>query len=168
MLILTRRVGEALMVGDDTKIVVLGVKGSQIRLGINAPKDIVVHREEIFDKINIIKLKIETSIDNYRFRKAMSLVIDLSRLGNKYLADTEPWKIIKEDKDRVKSILYNSIQLVANIAILCEPLLPFTSLKILKILNMKYKSWIDVSDNLIKSGHHLGESSHIFSKIEDA
>ena len=52
MLILTRRVGEALMVGDDTKIVVLGVKGSQIRLGINAPKDIVVHREEIFDKIN--------------------------------------------------------------------------------------------------------------------
>tara|TARA_B110000438_G_scaffold33857_2_gene33571 strand:+ start:14083 stop:16101 length:2019 start_codon:yes stop_codon:yes gene_type:complete len=124
--------------------------------------------KEIFDKINIIKLKIETSIDNYRFRKAMSLVIDLSRLGNKYLADTEPWKIIKEDKDRVKSILYNSIQLVANIAILCEPLLPFTSLKILKILNMKYKSWIDVSDNLIKSGHHLGESSHIFSKIEDA
>ena len=58
--------------------------------------------KEIFDKINIIKLKIETSIDNYRFRKAMSLVIDLSRLGNKYLADTEPWKIIKEDKDRVK------------------------------------------------------------------
>ena len=52
MLILTRRVGEALMVGDDTKIVVLGVRGSQIRLGINAPKDIVVHREEIFDKIN--------------------------------------------------------------------------------------------------------------------
>ena len=124
--------------------------------------------KEIFDKINIIKLKIETSIDNYRFRKAMSLVIDLSRLGNKYLADTEPWKIIKEDKDRVKSILYNSIQLVANIAILCQPLLPFTSLKILKILNMEYKSWIDISDNLIKSGHHLGESSHIFSKIEDA
>ena len=79
--------------------------------------------KEIFDKINIIKLKIETSIDNYRFRKAMSLVIDLSRLGNKYLADTEPWKIIKEDKDRVKSILYNSIQLILYLHFCLIPLI---------------------------------------------
>ena len=71
--------------------------------------------KEIFHKIENIKSKIETSIEKYRFREAMSLIIDLSRLGNKYLADTEPWKIIKTDEDRVKSILYNSIQIVANI-----------------------------------------------------
>ena len=124
--------------------------------------------KEVFNKINVIKLNIETSINNYRFKEAMSLIIDLSRVGNKYLTDTEPWKIIKEDDDRVKSILYNSIQVIAHIAILCEPLLPFTSLKILKILNMKHKSWIDISDNLINSGHQLGETFHIFSKIEDA
>ena len=119
--------------------------------------------KEVFNKINVIKLNIETSINNYRFKEAMSLIIDLSRVGNKYLTDTEPWKIIKEDEDRVKSILYNSIQVIAHIAILCEPLLPFTSLKILKILNMKHKSWIDISDNLINSGHQLGETLYNFN-----
>ncbi len=124
--------------------------------------------KEIFHKIENIKSKIETSIEKYRFREAMSLIINLSRLGNKYLADTEPWKIIKTDEDRVKSILYNSIQIVVNIAILCEPLLPFTSIKIFKLLNILSKSWNDSSNNLIKSGHKLGEINHIFSKIEDS
>jgi len=124
--------------------------------------------KEIFHKIENIKSKIEISIEKYRFREAMSLIIDLSRLGNKYLADTEPWKIIKTDEDRVKSILYNSIQIVANIAILCEPLLPFTSIKIFKLLDILSKSWNDSSNNLIKPGHKLGETNHIFSKIEDS
>jgi methionyl-tRNA synthetase len=124
--------------------------------------------KEIFHKIENIKSKIETSIEKYRFREAMSLIIDLSRLGNKYLADTEPWKIIKTDEDRVKSILYTSIQIVANIAILCKPLLPFTSIKIFKLLDILSKSWNDSSNNLIQPGHKLGETNHIFSKIEDS
>ena len=85
---------------------------------------------EIFSELDELKGKVELSIQNFKFREAMSYVIDVARLGNKYLTDTEPWKIFEENPERVKDIIYKSVQIVANISILCEPFIPFTSKKI--------------------------------------
>ena len=93
---------------------------------------------EIFTDLKDIIEKIESSIEKFRFREAMSYVIDVARLGNKYLTDTEPWKIFKDNPERVKDIIYNSIQIVANISIICGPFLPFTSKKIKEHLNINY------------------------------
>ena len=93
--------------------------------------------------------------------------MDLSRIGNKYLTDTEPWKIIKEDKERAKTILYVSLQIVCNLAILSSPFLPFTSNKIFKLLNVKTKIWDDIDKEILKSGHKINESEHLFTIIED-
>ena len=123
--------------------------------------------DQIFKKVFSLKEKVETSIRSYKFREGMGYVIDIVRLGNKYLTDTEPWKIFTDDKDRVRDILYNSIQIVANISILCEPFLPFTSQKIQKLLNMKNLYWDDSEKNIIPSGKKISGKSHIFSKIED-
>ena len=86
---------------------------------------------------------------------------------NKYLTDTEPWKIFKDDQNRVQDIIYNSIQIVANIAILCEPFLPFTSKKIKAHLNISDISWKDIGSSILKPGNIISEKAHIFSKIED-
>ena len=97
----------------------------------------------------------------------MGYVIDVARLGNKYLTDTEPWKIFKDDENRVKDIIYNSIQIVANIAILCEPFLPFTSKNIKAHLNISDISWKDIGSSILKPGNIISGKAHIFSKIED-
>ena len=93
---------------------------------------------EIFSELDELKGKVELSIQNFKFREAMSYVIDVARLGNKYLTDTEPWKIFEENPERVKGIIHNSVQIVANISILCEPFIPFTSKKIRKLLKIKF------------------------------
>ncbi len=123
--------------------------------------------KEIFSELNSLKEKIESSIQNFRFREAMSHVIDVARLGNKYLTDTEPWKIFKGNPDRVKDIIYNSIQIVANISILCEPFLPFTSKKIKGHLNVSDLIWNDIGFNILNPDHIISGKAHIFSKIED-
>ncbi len=123
--------------------------------------------KEIFSELNSLKEKIESSIQNFRFREAMSHVIDVARLGNKYLTDTEPWKIFKGNPDRVKDIIYNSIQIVANISILCEPFLPFTSKKIKGHLNVSDLIWNDIGSNILNPNHIISGKAHIFSKIED-
>jgi methionyl-tRNA synthetase len=123
--------------------------------------------KEIFSELDKLKIKIESSIQNFKFREAMSYVIDVARLGNKYLTDTEPWKIFKDDPNRVKDIIYNSVQIVANISILCEPFLPFTSIKIKKHLNINDLSWGDTGPNILISEHEISGKAHIFSKIED-
>ena len=123
--------------------------------------------KEVFSELDILKIKIESSIQNFKFREAMSYVIDVARLGNKYLTDTEPWKKFKENPERVKVIIYNSIQIVANISILCEPFLPFTSDKIKKHLNVNDLSWSDTGSNILSSEHEISGKAHIFSKIED-
>jgi len=123
--------------------------------------------KEIFSELDNLKIKIESSIQNFKFREAMSYVIDVARLGNKYLTDTEPWKIFKDDPNRVKDIIYNSVQIVANISILCEPFLPFTSIKIKKHLNINDLSWGDTGPNILISEHEISGKAHIFSKIED-
>ena len=122
---------------------------------------------EIFTDLKDIIEKIELSIEKFRFREAMSYVIDVARLGNKYLTDTEPWKIFKDNPQRVKDIIYNSIQIVANISIICGPFLPFTSKKIKEHLNINDLNWIDTGSEIINPDHIISGKAHIFSKIED-
>ena len=123
--------------------------------------------KEIFQELNALKLKIESSIQKFKFREAMSFVIDVARLGNKYLTDTEPWKIFKDKPERVKDIIYNSVQIVANISILCEPFLPFTSNKIKGHLNVSDLNWNNIGSEILNFDHLISGKAHIFSKIED-
>ena len=123
--------------------------------------------KEIFQELNALKLKIESSIQKFKFREAMSFVIDVARLGNKYLTDTEPWKIFKDNPERVKDIIHNSVQIVANISILCEPFLPFTSNKIKGHLNVSDLNWNNIGSEILNFDHVISGKVHIFSKIED-
>ena len=123
--------------------------------------------KEIFQELNALKLKIESSIQKFKFREAMSFVIDVARLGNKYLTDTEPWKLFKDNPERVKDIIHNSVQIVANISILCEPFLPFTSNKIKGHLNVSDLNWNNIGSEILNFDHVISGKAHIFSKIED-
>ncbi|NVJ88415.1 MAG: methionine--tRNA ligase [Flavobacteriaceae bacterium] len=110
------------------------------------------------------------SIERYRFREASQELMNLARLGNKYLADEEPWKVIKTDEDRVKTIMYVALQIATGLAVVAEPFLPFTSQKLTSILNIGDELiWGDVSkkDVLLNAGHQINKSELLFSKIED-
>ena len=116
---------------------------------------------------------ISSSIERYRFREAQQELMNLARLGNKYLADEEPWKVIKVDEARVQSIMYVALQISSALATLCEPFLPFTSAKLRQMLNIASgtleMSWSDIvsKEILIPAGHQIGEAELLFSKIED-
>jgi len=112
---------------------------------------------------------IESSIERYRFREASQELMNLARLGNKYLADEEPWKLIKTDETRTKTIMFIALQIASALATLCEPFLPFSSTKLKGILIADDNSWSDIStkDILIPSGHQIGKGELLFSKIED-
>ena len=112
---------------------------------------------------------IESSIERYRFREASQELMNLARLGNKYLADAEPWKLVKTDEVRTKTIMYVALQIASALATLSEPFLPFTSDKLKGILNTTDNSWADISEKsiLIQSGHQIGKGELLFSKIED-
>ncbi|GET46945.1 methionine--tRNA ligase [Capnocytophaga felis] len=116
---------------------------------------------------------ISNSIERYRFREASQELMNLARLGNKYLADEEPWKLIKENPERVKTQMYVALQIAGALAILSEPLLPFTSEKLKKMLqfdDLKVKiQWNDIEkcDKILSSGHIIGKSELLFQKIED-
>jgi len=126
-----------------------------------------------YDKATIVELKsiksnIESNIETYHFREALKSAMNLARIGNKYLADTEPWKVIKTDAERVKTILNIALQITTNIAIGIEPFLPFTSAKILAMLNLDKFDWELLGNmDLITSGHQIGTTSLLFEKIED-
>ena len=112
------------------------------------------------------------SIQRYRFREASQELMNLARLGNKYLADEEPWKVIKVDEERVKTIMYVALQISAALAVVSEPFLPFTSDKLKKILHISDendRSWNDVSEKevLLPANHQIGSAELLFSKIED-
>lgn len=109
------------------------------------------------------------SIERYRFREASQELMNLARLGNKYLADEEPWKKIKEDEERVKTIMFIALQIASALAVTSEPFLPFTSSKLKSILHLDDLTWKDVSekDILLTSGHEIGKAELLFSKIED-
>jgi len=112
---------------------------------------------------------IEENIGQFKFREALKELMNVARLGNKYLADTEPWKLIKTDEDAVKTILYNSLQLCARLAVLMEPFLPFSAQKLKDMLCLPQLSWDDCKKfDLLPAGHTLGEPGLLFAKIEDA
>jgi methionyl-tRNA synthetase len=111
---------------------------------------------------------ISQSIENYRFREALAELMNLARLGNKYLTDNEPWKLFKTDPDRTATILNISLQICANMAILCEPFLPFTSERLLQMLTMNLLKWDELDrDELLKPGHEVKEPQFLFARIED-
>jgi methionyl-tRNA synthetase len=124
--------------------------------------------QQVLDDLAAFPAKISASIENYRFREALSEVMNVARLGNKYLADTEPWKVIKTDEDRVRTILNISLQIAASLEILIEPFLPFTADKLMKMLNYGGHMWEDAGKaNLLHRGHQLNEPVLLFEKIED-
>jgi len=123
---------------------------------------------EIIEEIPKIKQRIEDAFELYRFREALKETMNLARLGNKYLADTEPWKLAKTDMERVSTILAISLEICANLTIAIEPFMPFTAQKLLKMLNISQHKWNDFGRaDLLKAGDTLGESELLFEKIED-
>jgi methionyl-tRNA synthetase len=124
--------------------------------------------KKVLAEIKSIANSVEKSLESFRFREAIKLAMDLARLGNKYLADTEPWKVIKSDEERVKTIMNIALQITANLTILLEPFLPFTSEKLRGFLHLDKKSW-DLLGNteLLKAGHKVAKPELLFDKIED-
>ena len=115
-----------------------------------------------------VKTKVESLLDIFRFRDAQKEAMNLARIGNKYLADSEPWKVIKTDPERVKTIINISLQLTANLAIAFEPFLPFSSKKLYKMLGVEPLGWDNLgSTELLKAGHQLAKPELLFEKIED-
>ena len=115
-----------------------------------------------------IKASLESNIENYRFREALKDAMSFARIGNKYLADTEPWKVVKSDPERVKTILNIALQITANITIAIEPFMPFSAEKILKMLSVEKFGWDNLgSMDLIAAGHVIGDAALLFEKIED-
>lgn len=114
--------------------------------------------------------KISEAIEKFKFREALAEMMNLARIGNKYLADQEPWKLIKTDEKRVKTIMNVSLQITANLAIVCEPFIPFTSKKLFELLKLQPLKWAaGRNTNNIAAGHKISdESAILFAKIEDA
>lgn len=126
---------------------------------------------ETIEEMPRIKAAIEHNVENYRFREALKEMMNLARLGNKYLADTEPWKVIKTDEARVGTILNISLQITASLAIACEPFLPFTSAKLRAMLQLPSAEckWDNIGCmTLLAPGHELGQAELLFEKIEDS
>ena len=123
----------------------------------------------IFDQLTKAPIKIGSLINEFKFREGCKEMMNLARIGNKYLADEEPWKKIKNHTKRVETIMYNAVQIAVSLAFLSAPFIPETSKKLLKILNIKiYPTWNQILPNkIIKSGHEIGTPKLLFDKIED-
>lgn len=125
--------------------------------------------KEVLTAIPAIRTSIEQNLETYHFREAMREAMNLARLGNKYLTDTEPWKLAKSDMERVATILNVSLQICANLSIAFEPFLPFTSAKLREILNLGNISWEAFGQpSILAAGHKLNEARLLFEKIEDS
>jgi len=142
---------------------------------IPQPGDYTEVDEQTIAELKAYPSVIASSIEKYRFREAQGELINLARLGNKYLADEEPWKQIKTDEDRVKTIMYVALQIASALSIISEPFLPFTSAKLKRMLNQTGENtsttpdWdiINTREALIPAGHQIGKAELLFSKIED-
>lgn len=138
---------------------------------IPTPNEFSEIDEQTLTELKAYPEVLESSIERYRFREALNEMMNAARLGNKYLADEEPWKLIKENPERVKTQMYVALQIAAALSSLCEPFLPFTSQKLNRILNQNQGeiTWKNISENsdLIKSGHSIGQAELLFDKIED-
>ena len=125
---------------------------------------------ETLRQITELTEKIEQSLERYRFREAQQELMNMARLGNKYLADEEPWKLIKTDPERVKTVMYVALQIATALAVASEPFLPFTSEKLKCMLQLGAISWENLKTNateLLKAGHRIGTAELLFEKIED-
>ncbi len=138
---------------------------------IPTPNEFSEIDEQTLTELKAYPEVLESSIERYRFREALNEMMNVARLGNKYLADEEPWKLIKENPERVKTQMYVALQIAAALSSLCEPFLPFTSQKLNRILNQHQGeiTWKNISENsdLIKAGHSIGQAELLFDKIED-
>ena len=131
--------------------------------------ELTEYDQATLDEFKDVKVKVEELLDNFKFRDAQKEAMNLARIGNKYIADCEPWKVIKTNPERVKTIIYISLQLTANLAIAFEPFLPFSSEKLRHMLNMETFEWAQLGNtNLLQEGHQLNQPELLFEKIEDA
>lgn len=124
--------------------------------------------KQALDEFKDVKNKVEGYLDAFKFREAQKEAMNLARIGNKYMTECEPWKVWKTDPERVKTVLYISLQLVANLAIAFEPFLPFSSEKLRRLIQMDTCDWNLLGNHdLLKAGHQLAEPELLFDKIED-
>ena len=131
-------------------------------------KELTEKDHETLNLMNGYPDRIAASIGLYRFREALSELMNLARLGNKYLTENEPWKIFKTDPQRVKTILAVSLQIVAKLMVLSEPFLPFSAAKLTKMMRLDHLNWNQSKETLlVAAGHQLGEVDYLFEKIED-
>jgi methionyl-tRNA synthetase len=137
---------------------------------VPAPNEFSEVDEQTLAELKAYPAVISSSIERYRFREALGELMNVARLGNKYLADEEPWKMVKENPARVQTQMYVALQIASALAILSEPFLPFTSSKLCKILNIKVNNWNLAFENwnLTKAGHQIGQAEILFAQIEDA
>ena len=135
---------------------------------VPAAGELTDYDQQTINDFRNIKAQLEGLLDNFRFRDAQKEAMNLARIGNKYLADMEPWKLAKTDMERTATILNVALQIAANLSIAFEPFLPFSSEKLRKMLNIEHAEWAQLgSVDLLPAGHALGEVSLLFEKIED-
>ena len=135
---------------------------------VPAAGELTDYDKETIAELSGIKSSLESNIENYRFREALKDAMSFARIGNKYLADTEPWKVVKSDPERVKTILNIALQITANITIAIEPFMPFSAAKILTMLGVEKYDWDSMGSlSLIADGHTIGDPTLLFEKIED-
>ncbi len=136
---------------------------------VPAAGELTDYDRDTLSEMPALKKSLEENLEHYRFREALKDAMGLARLGNKYLADTEPWKVVKTDPERVKTILAVSLQITANLAIAIEPFMPFTAAKILKMLACEPFGWERLGEvDLLPAGHVIAQPELLFEKIEDA
>jgi methionyl-tRNA synthetase len=137
---------------------------------VPTPNDFSDVDEATLTELKAYPAVISSSIERYRFREALGEIMNVARLGNKYLADEEPWKMVKTDPERVKTQLYVALQIATALRVLCEPFLPFTAEKLHTILKIEQQlTWNDVSQtsDLLPAGHQIGAAEILFAQIED-
>ena len=138
-------------------------EGKVPELSLNTEK-----HSEIYKQLTVIAANLNDKLETFHFRDAQNDAMAIARLGNKFLADTEPWKLFKTDVEEVKTILHIALQISANLAIAFEPFLPFTTAKLKHILNLGDTNWDQLaSNNILKAGHQLNPAELLFEKIED-
>ncbi|WP_396209524.1 methionine--tRNA ligase [Flavobacterium sp.] len=137
---------------------------------IPAPNEFSEVDEQTLAELKAYPAVISSSIERYRFREALGELMNVARLGNKYLADEEPWKMVKENPARVQTQMYVALQIASALAVLSEPFLPFTARKLSNILKIDALGWNDVATktNLLPAGHQIGQAQILFAQIEDA
>ncbi|RZJ54474.1 MAG: methionine--tRNA ligase [Flavobacterium sp.] len=136
---------------------------------VPTPNEFTEIDEATLNELKAYPAVIASSVERYRFREALGELMNVARLGNKYLADEEPWKVMKDNPERVKTQMYVALQIAAALSVLAEPFLPFTANKLSRILNIKDLNWnLEFNDwNLFPEGHKIGEAELLFAKIED-